>query len=156
MPLLNVGEMVPDFTLPDQGGRMVNLRKELGKWTLIYFYPKAMTPGCTVQACGLRDGKAELAKRGVVVLGISPDEPKLLKKFEEKEGLNFTLLGDTDHKVADAFGVWLEKSMYGKTYMGMARVTYLLDSAGIIKQVWPKVDTKTHYDDVMTWIDGRR
>lgn len=156
MPLLTVGTQAPDFTLPDQDGKMVNLRKNLGKWTLIYFYPKAMTPGCTVQACGLRDGKAELAKRGVMVLGISPDEPKLLKKFVEKEELNFTLVGDVDHKVADAYGTWQEKSMYGKTYMGMARVTYLLDGSGTIKHVWHKVDTKTHFEDVVNWIDGHK
>ncbi|NBX86295.1 MAG: thioredoxin-dependent thiol peroxidase [Proteobacteria bacterium] len=156
MTLLTVGTQAPDFTLPDQNGKMVNLRNSLGKWTLIYFYPKALTPGCTTQACDLRDGKAELAKRGVVVLGISPDKSDLLKKFEEKEGLNFTLLGDADHKVADAYGTWQQKSMYGKTYMGMARVTYLLDGAGAIKQVWPKVDAKNHFADVVAWLDAQK
>lgn len=148
-------DAAPLFQARDQDETLVNLEELRGKWVVIYFYPKALTPGCTVQACALRDGMAELTRLGVVVLGISPDAPKLLKKFKESEQLNFTLLSDTTHAIAEAYGAWQEKSMYGKTYMGMARMTVLVNPAGNVAQVWPKVDPKTHYDELLAFIKAQ-
>src|SRR4051812_14277284 len=125
MQLLQEGERAPSFKLKNQDGSEISLKEFAGKATVVlYFYPKAMTPGCTVQACGVRDSKAQLKKLGVVVLGVSPDTPERLKKFEEKEELNFTLLSDEDHQVCSAYGVWGQKKMMGRTYDGVHRVTY--------------------------------
>lgn len=145
-------ETAPAFEAMDQDERLISLEHFKGKWVIIYFYPKALTPGCTVQACALRDGMDELTRLGVVVLGISPDKPKPLKKFKESEQLNFILLSDATHQIAEAYGAWQEKSMYGKTYMGMARMTVVVNPAGKVVQVWPKVDPKTHYDQVLAFI----
>ena len=133
MQPLQVGTQAPDFSLPDQDGQQVSLSSLRGKKVLIYFYPKAMTPGCTTQACGLRDVNAELAALNVVVLGISPDPAKRLKKFEERDSLNFRLLADEDHAVADAFGVWGPKKFMGKEYDGIHRLRFLIDEEGNLK-----------------------
>ena len=116
---------------------------------VLYFYPKAMTPGCTVQACGLRDTQADLAAKGAVAIGISPDSPARLKKFETKEGLNFTLLGDEDHAVAEKYGVWALKKFMGRESMGILRTTFIIDPQGKIAHVMDKVNTKSHHEDVM-------
>lgn len=149
MTNLQVGKVAPNFTLPDQNNQKISLEQFRGKWVVLYFYPRAMTPGCTVQACALRDYKKELKDLNAVALGISPDKPASLKKFEEKESLNFTLLGDEDHKVAEEFGVWVEKSMYGKKYMGMARATFVINPAGEVVHIIPKASPKSHHEDVI-------
>ena len=132
MNTLSAGDAAPLFSLPDQDGKPVSLESLKGKKVLVYFYPKAMTPGCTVQAQGLRDIQNELQQNNVVVLGISPDAVKRLPKFIEKEQLNFTLLSDEDHTVADAFGVWGPKKFMGKEYDGIHRITFLIDEEGIV------------------------
>lgn len=154
MAVLTPHTPAPAFDLPDQNGKRVKLSDFQGKFVVIYFYPKALTSGCTTQACDLRDGLDELTSRNVEVLGISPDKPALLKKFEAKEGLNFTLLGDETHSVAENYGVWQEKSMYGKKYMGMARTTFIVSPQGEILQVWQKVDPKTHFQTVLDWVNA--
>jgi thioredoxin-dependent peroxiredoxin len=116
--MIEQGQPAPDFELPDQDGRSVKLSDFRGQSVVVYFYPKAATPGCTTQACGVRDHQADYAKAGAVVLGISPDSVAKVKEFHEKEALNFPLLADEGHAVADSYGVWMEKSMYGRTYMG--------------------------------------
>lgn len=156
MALLAPKTAAPDFELPDQDGKLVKLSDFRGKLVVIYFYPKALTPGCTVQACALRDGLTELTQRGVVVLGISPDKPSLLKKFQIQERLNFTLLGDENHEIAEKYGTWQEKSMYGKKYMGMARVSYIISPSETILHVLPKVNPKTHFDDLLEWLDSHK
>jgi thioredoxin-dependent peroxiredoxin len=138
------GDAAPDFTLRDQDGNDVTLSDLRGETVVLYFYPRADTPGCTTQACGIRDRGDEYAAAGARVIGISPDEPEALKKFAGKYGLGFTLLGDPDHAVADAYGAWGEKSMYGKKYMGMLRSTFIVDPDGRIARVFPKVQPKKH------------
>ena len=142
MPL-KPGDKAPDFTLLDQDGQPFTLSKSLKQrkvWHLIYFYPKADTPGCTTQACGLRDARADLGE--TVVLGISPDKPAKQKRFDDKYGLGFPLLADEDHAVAEAYDVWTEKSMYGRTYMGILRSSFLVDEKGKIADAWYKVSPK--------------
>jgi len=141
---LKEGDKAPAFTLPDQNGEEVKLSDFKGETVVLYFYPRADTPGCTTQACGIRDRSDEYAAAGAKVIGVSPDEPEKLEKFDDKHGLGFTLLGDVDHKVADAYGAWGEKSMYGKKYMGMLRSTYIIDAKGRIARVFPKVQPKKH------------
>lgn len=155
MNLLTVGEQSPDFTLLNQAEEPVSLSQFRGKRVLVYFYPKALTPGCTTQACGLRDSKTELDDLNVVVLGISPDLPKKLAQFAEKKGLNFTLLSDPDHQVADAFGVWGEKKFLGKTYDGIHRVSFLIDTSGQIEAVFNKFKTADHHQMVVDFIKGQ-
>ncbi len=138
------GDAAPDFTLPDQDGNDVSLADLRGGTVVLYFYPRADTPGCTTQACGIRDRSDEYAAAGVRVIGVSPDEPAALKKFAGKYDLGFTLLSDPDHAVADAYGAWGEKSMYGKKYMGMLRSTFVIDPKGKITRVFPKVQPKKH------------
>jgi peroxiredoxin Q/BCP len=138
------GDAAPDFTLPDQDGNKVTLSDLRGETVVLYFYPRADTPGCTTQACGIRDRADEYAAAGARVIGVSPDEPAVLKKFDGKHGLGFTLLGDADHAVADAYEAWGEKSMYGKKYMGMLRSTFIIDPGGKIARVFPKVQPKKH------------
>jgi peroxiredoxin Q/BCP len=142
--MLAEGDAAPDFTLPDQDGKEVTLSDLRGETVVVYFYPRADTPGCTTQACGIRDRGAEYREAGARVIGISPDEPPALKKFAGKYDLDFTLLGDPDHAVADAYGAWGEKSMYGKKYMGMLRSTFIVDPGGRIARVFPKVQPKKH------------
>ncbi|ALP43482.1 thioredoxin-dependent thiol peroxidase [Aeromonas schubertii] len=154
MPMLQAGAQAPDFTLPNQNGELVSLSDLRGKRVLIYFYPKAMTPGCTTQACGLRDVQGELAAHNLVVLGISTDSPARLKKFELRDGLNFTLLADEDHAVADAFGVWGPKKFMGKEYDGLHRISFLLDEQGQIAHVFNKFKTSDHHQVVLTHLAG--
>lgn len=149
---LSVGDTAPDFSLANQDGDAVSLADHSGKWLVLYFYPKAMTPGCTVQAQGLRDAKRKLSANKVVALGVSPDAPARLKKFEDKEELNFDLLADEDIAVAKAYGVWQKKKTFGKEYMGIVRTTFIIDPDGKIAHIMAKVKTKTHHDDVLAII----
>ncbi len=142
--MIEQGQKAPDFELPDQDGRAVKLSDFRGQPVVVYFYPKASTPGCTDQACGVRDHHADYAKAGAVVLGISPDPVTKVKKFHEKEALNFPLLADEGHAVADSYGVWVEKSLYGKTYKGNERTTFIIDSAGKVAEVLRKVKPAEH------------
>lgn len=146
------GKAAPAFSLLDQQGNTVKLSDLKGKTVVLYFYPKAMTPGCTVQACGLRDSADALAKHNIVVLGVSPDPVNKLQKFVEKEGLNFTLLSDIDHSVAEAYGSWGLKKFMGREYMGVLRQTFIIDAAGKLRHIITDVKTKTHHDDVLNWI----
>jgi len=143
------GEEAPDFELQNQDGEPVRLSSLRGKPVVLYFYPKADTPGCTTQACGIRDRRGEYESAGAAVLGVSPDEPKKLRKFADKYDLDFTLLADTEHEVAEAYGVWAEKSMYGRKYWGNLRATFVIDPDGRIATVLPKVSPKTHDDEVL-------
>jgi peroxiredoxin Q/BCP len=152
--MLDVGEQAPDFTLPDQDGRDVSLAGLRGRTVVLYFYPKADTPGCTTQACGVRDHLPAYEESGAVVIGVSPDPVKAVKKFHDGQGLNFTLLADEDHAVCDAYGVWGEKSMYGRTYMGAMRSTFIIDADGRIAHVIEKVSPKTHDDEVLAVLGG--
>ena len=147
--MLEIGIQAPDFTLPDQDGNPVTLSDLRGQTVVVYFYPKADTPGCTSQACGIRDRADEYEAAGVTVLGISPDPVKAVKRFHDKQSLNFTLLADADHSVCEAYGVWGEKSMYGRTYMGAQRSTFIVDGEGIVRHVIPKASPKTHDDEVL-------
>jgi len=147
--VLESGQAAPDFTLPDQDGKALTLSDLRGETVVLYFYPRADTPGCTIQACGVRDRGGEYAEAGARVIGISPDEVAAVKRFAEKFDLDFTLLADADHAVADAYGTWGEKSMYGKKYMGVQRATFLIDAEGGIAKVFPKVSPKTHDDVVL-------
>ena len=145
-----LGAPAPEFSLQDQHGNTVSLAQFRGsKQVLVYFYPKAMTPGCTVQACGLRDVKGELDALDTVVLALSPDPVKSLKKFTERDGLNFTLLSDVDHAVAEQYGVWGMKKFMGREFMGILRTSFLVDKQGRLVHVMDKVTTKTHHDDVL-------
>ncbi|MEZ5075867.1 MAG: thioredoxin-dependent thiol peroxidase [Solirubrobacterales bacterium] len=142
--MLEPGDKAPAFTLPDQNGDRVKLSDLKGRTVVLYFYPRADTPGCTTQACGIRDRSDEYAAAGATVIGISPDEPEKIKKFDDKYGLGLILLGDVDHEVAEKYGAWGEKSMYGKKYMGMLRSTFIIDPQGRIARVFPKVQPKKH------------
>ncbi len=142
MSKLQAGDSAPEFTLTDQNGKNVSLSDFKGKKVLLYFYPKAMTPGCTTQACSIRDAKEELLDKGVVGIGISPDPYERLKRFEEKQELNFTLLSDPDHKIAEAYGVWDTKSLYGKLVTGIIRSSFLIGEDGKIIATWYKVKAK--------------
>jgi peroxiredoxin Q/BCP len=147
------GAQAPDFTLPDQDGNDVTLSDLRGKPVVLYFYPKADTPGCTTQACGVRDHLPAYEATGAVVLGVSPDPVKAVKKFHDKQGLNFTLLADEDHAVCETYGVWAEKSMYGRTYWGAQRSTFVIDPQGVVATVIEKVSPKTHDDVVLKALD---
>jgi len=143
------GAQAPDFELPDQDGNPVRLSSLRGQRVVLYFYPKADTPGCTTQACGVRDHRPDYESAGAVVLGVSPDPVKRVKKFHDGQRLNFTLLADEDHAVCDAYGVWVEKSMYGKKYWGAQRATFVLDAEGTVAHVIEKVTPKSHDDEVL-------
>jgi peroxiredoxin Q/BCP len=147
--MIDTGAEAPDFTLPDQDGSRVTLSELRGRRVVLYFYPKADTPGCTTQACGIRDRSTEYAAAGATVLGVSPDPVAKVKRFHDKQSLNFTLLADEDHAVAERYGVWAEKSMYGKTFWGVQRATFILDGDGTVVHVIPKASPKTHDDDVL-------
>lgn len=150
MAALKLGNKAPAFTLKDQSGNKVSLKDFKGeKNVVLYFYPKAMTPGCTVQACGLRDNKRRLSRYQAVALGISPDPVERLKKFEDKHELNFTLLSDEDHAIAEKYGVWGLKKFMGKEFMGILRTTFVIDKEGRLVHIMDKVKTKTHHDDVI-------
>jgi peroxiredoxin Q/BCP len=147
--VLDKRDIAPDFTLPDQHGKPVSLSDFRGKSVVLYFYPKADTPGCTTQACGVRDRHAEYEEAGAVVLGISPDPVKPIAAFDQKYGLGFPLLSDQDHAVAEAYGVWVEKSMYGRKYMGNERTTFVIGPDGTIKEVFRRVKPAEHDDLVL-------
>jgi peroxiredoxin Q/BCP len=147
--MIGPGSSAPDFELPDQDGNPVRLSALRGRTIVLYFYPKADTPGCTTQACSIRDRSADYSAAGVKVIGVSPDPVAKVKKFHDKRDLNFTLLADEDHAVCDLYGVWVQKSMYGKTYMGAQRATFIIDAAGCIVHVIPKASPKTHDDEVL-------
>ncbi|MSQ24716.1 MAG: thioredoxin-dependent thiol peroxidase [Dehalococcoidia bacterium] len=146
---LDVGDKAPDFTLPASDGSQVSLKGLAGKKVVLYFYPKDNTPGCTREACSLRDHNDALKKAGVVVLGVSRDSLKSHESFIGKHKLNFTLLSDEDHAMSEAYGAWGEKVMYGRKVMGMKRITYLLDEKGRIAKFWPKVSVDSHGADVL-------
>lgn len=152
MRRLKEGDKAPQFTLPNQDNEEVSLSQYVGKKVLVYFYPKAMTPGCTVQAQGLRDVKSELDAANAVVLGVSPDPVKRLPKFIEKENLNFTLLADEDHQVADAFGVWGPKKFMGKEYDGIHRISFLINEQGQVEKVFDSFKTKDHHQVVLDYL----
>ncbi len=147
--MIGPGTPAPDFELPDQDGEAVRLSSLRGRTVVVYFYPKADTPGCTTQACSIRDRGSEYAAAGATVLGISPDPVSKVKRFHDKRDLNFTLLADADHAVCDEYGVWVQKSMYGKTYMGARRATFIIDANGCVAHVIPKASPKTHDDQVL-------
>ena len=149
MAQLNSGDKAPLFELPDQNNNIIKLSNYKGKKLLIYFYPKADTPGCTKQACSVRDARPDLTKLGVAALGISPDKPEKQKKFDDKHSLGFPLLSDPDHTVADAWGVWGEKSMYGKKYEGIIRSLFLVDESGMILKVWYKISPNDTIPEAM-------
>ncbi|MFV0575564.1 MAG: thioredoxin-dependent thiol peroxidase [Vibrio sp.] len=153
MQTLTAGTPAPQFSLLDQDGNTVSLGDFKGKKILFYFYPKAMTPGCTVQAQGLRDVQKELEAKNVVVLGVSIDPVKRLGKFIERDNLNFTLLSDEDHAVAEQFGVWGEKKFMGKIYDGLHRISFLIDENGVIEHVFNKFKTKDHHEVVLNYLN---
>lgn len=154
MPLPETGQTAPDFTLPDADGTPVTLSELRGTWVVLYFYPKASTPGCTTQACSVRDHLADYEQRGARVLGVSPDPVAKVAKFVAKESLDFTLLADEDHAVCEAYGTWVEKSMYGKTYWGASRSTVIVDPEGVVAEVFPKVKPAEHDARVLAALDA--
>jgi peroxiredoxin Q/BCP len=147
--VIEEGKPAPDFELPSDSGETVKLSTLRGKPVVLYFYPKDDTPGCTTQACGMRDAYGEFERAGAVVLGISPDDEKSHVKFKEKHGLPFTLLADTEHQVADTYGVWREKTYMGRTYMGVNRSTFVIAADGTVTKVMHNVKPATHADDVL-------
>jgi len=151
--MLETGQTAPDFTLPDQDGKPVSLADYAGTTVVLFFYPKADTPGCTTQACGVRDHLPNYAEAGAVVLGISPDPVAAVKRFADKFALDFTLLADADHTVCDAYGVWVEKSMYGRRFFGALRTTFVIGPDGIVAHVIPRVTPRTHDDEVLTVLE---
>ena len=146
---LSIGDKAPDFTMPATGGRVVSLESLKGKPFVLYFYPRADTPGCTKEACAFQDGLPDFAKRDVTVIGISKDSMKALEKFAEKYSLTFPLASDPDTAVINAYGAWGKKSLYGRKYMGIERSTVLVDAAGKVAKLWPKVKVAGHAEDVL-------
>ena len=153
MTKLKAGDIAPDFTARTQDGETLSLADLKGTRTILYFYPKDNTSGCTLEAKSLRDGKAELARRGYRIIGVSPDSERSHRNFCDNHELNFTLLADTDHAICEAYGVWVEKSMYGRKYMGVARTTFIIDEQGRIDRIFEKVDTKNHYTQIINELD---
>jgi thioredoxin-dependent peroxiredoxin len=147
--MIEEGKPAPDFELTSDSGETVRLSDLKGRPVVVYFYPRDDTPGCTAQACGIRDNHDAFAERGAVVLGISPDDESSHVKFKQKYGLPFTLLADHDHRVADEYGVWGERSMYGKTYMGIERSTFLIDPEGNVARIMRRVKPDTHAEQVL-------
>ena len=147
--MVEVGKPAPTFTLPNENGERVSLDSFRGQPVVVYFYPRDDTPGCTAQACGIRDHAAEYEAADAVVLGVSSDPVKKLKRFHDGQSLSFTLLADEGHAVAEQYGVWVEKSMYGRTYWGNQRATFVIDEDGVVRHVIPKASPKTHDDEVL-------
>ena len=143
------GQAAPDFSMPASGGRTVSRDGLRGRPFLLYFYPKADTPGCTKQACGIQEALPQLGKIGLTVIGVSPDKLPPIEKFAGKFGLEFPLASDVDHRVAEAYGTWVEKSMYGRTYMGMERSSFLVDAEGKVARIWRKVKPEAHAAEVL-------
>ena len=154
--LIEPGRTAPAFPLADQHGEKHRLSQYNGKWVVLFFYPKDDTPGCTKEACQFRDASGDIASKDAVVLGISPQDVKSKAKFADKHGLEFPLLADEGSKTCEKYGVWQEKSMYGRTYMGVARTTYLIDPNGKVAQRWDKVKVPGHADAVLVAIDELR
>lgn len=152
MSFPKIGTKAPKFTLFNQDGLEVDLKKIINKTIVLYFYPKALTPGCTIQACGIRDFKKELTKANTIVYGIGPDTPARLKKFIEKENLNFELLSDPEHLIAKKYGVWGLKKFMGREYMGVKRITFIIGADGKLKHIMDNVKTKTHHEDVLSLV----
>jgi peroxiredoxin Q/BCP len=150
--MIEPGQPAPDFELPNQDGEPVRLSDLRGRRIVLYFYPKADTPGCTTQACGIRDHRADYAAAGARVLGVSPDPVKAIAKFHDGQDLNFTLLADEDHAVCELYGTWVEKNRYGRTYMGAQRATFIIDADGIIAHVIPSASPKTHDEEVLGFL----
>jgi peroxiredoxin Q/BCP len=150
--MIEPGQPAPDFELPDQDGNTVILSGLRGKPVVVYFYPKADTPGCTAQACGVRDRNADYRRLGAAVLGVSPDPVAKVKRFHDKQSLNFTLLADEDHAVADRYGVWVQKSMYGRTYFGNERTTFVIAPEGNVAAVLRKVKPAEHDEQVLAML----
>ncbi|MBR3703342.1 MAG: thioredoxin-dependent thiol peroxidase [Alistipes sp.] len=155
MAELKIGDMAPDFSLPTQSGEVLSLSDLKGSKTILYFYPKDNTSGCTLEAKSLRDGKEELAARGYRIVGVSPDSERSHQNFCSKHDLNFTLIADTDKVMCEAYGVWVEKSMYGRKYMGVKRTTFLLDDQGRITHIFDKVKTADHYRQIINELDKK-
>lgn len=151
MVKLNIGDKAPAFEVFTQNGDTVTLDSLKGRRAILYFYPKDNTSGCTLEAKSMRDGKVALAEAGYEIYGISPDSQKSHQNFCAKHELNFTLLSDTEKTMAEAFGVWIEKKMYGRTYMGIQRTTFIIDEEGTIEHIFEKVDTKNHYQQILDW-----
>jgi thioredoxin-dependent peroxiredoxin len=151
--MIETGARAPQFTLPDQDGNLVSLADYAGKTVVLYFYPKANTSGCTVQACGVRDHLPNYAEAGAVVIGVSPDPVRAIKRFADAHSLDFTLIADEDHAVCEAYGVWAEKSMYGRTFWGATRTTFVIDGSGTVAHVIPKVTPRTHDDEVLAVLE---
>jgi peroxiredoxin Q/BCP len=154
MKLLEPGDKAPDFKTTDQDGRPVSLKDFAGKKVVLYFYPKDDTPGCTKEACAFRDGFADYRKRGIDVLGVSADDEKSHKKFAKKFDLPFRLLADTERKIVKDYGAWGEKSLYGRLFKGIHRITYLIDENGTIAAAWPKVKPDEHARQILEFVDG--
>jgi len=153
--MLTEGDQAPDFTLPTTGGKSVTLSDYEGKKKVVlYFYPKDDTPGCTKEACFFRDVQSEFEAVGAVILGVSVDSPASHERFASKYHLLFPLLADEEHEVVEAYGVWKEKSNYGQTYMGTERTTFAIDSAGVIRKIWPRVKVEGHIDEVLDFVRG--
>lgn len=155
MSLLKAGSKAPEFSLLNQDEVKVSLKDFRGRYLVLYFYPKAMTPGCTTQACSIRDIKQELDDLGVAVLGVSPDPVARLQKFRDKHQLNFDLLADEDHAVAEAYGVWGLKKFMGKEYMGLIRTTFIVDPKGKVAEVLKKFTTAAHHQALLDWFDSK-
>lgn len=153
MPMLTEGKKAPAFTLKDQNDEKVSLKDFSGQRVVVYFYPKALTPGCTLQAQGIRDSKKDLKKAKTTVLAISPDEPTKLAKFVDKHDLNFTLLSDPEHKIAEKYGVWGLKKFMGKEFMGIIRTTFVIDEKGKVEKVLDKFKTKTHHETLLDYLN---
>jgi len=151
--VLQVGDIAPEFLSKDQDGKEVRLSDYKGKKVILYFYPKDDTPGCTTQACNLRDNYEALQSKGYQVLGVSVDNEKSHVKFIKKFNLPFPLLADTEHAIVEAYGVWVEKSMYGRTYMGTARTTFVINEDGVIQEIFQKIDTANHTDQILSKIE---
>jgi thioredoxin-dependent peroxiredoxin len=153
MAIPSAGELAPEFALPDETGAIHRLADQRGRWTVVYFYPADDTPGCNTEACSFRDTNESITERGADVWGISPQGQASKRKFREKFGLPFLLLADEDHAVADAYGSWVEKQNYGKTYWGVARRTFLVDPEGRVAKTWEKVKPEGHAGDVLAALD---
>lgn len=154
--MIQVGQAAPDFSLSDQDGNAVTLSGCKGTPIVLYFYPKDDTPGCTKEACAFRDAFAEYRRRGARILGVSPDEPSSHARYVRKYELPFTLLADPDHSVCESYGVWKEKNLYGRKFMGVERTTILIDAGGIVRVVFPRVKVPGHSDAVIAALDGMR
>jgi thioredoxin-dependent peroxiredoxin len=152
--MIEEGAKAPAFSLKDQDGKTVKLSDFAGKQVVLYFYPKDLTPGCTTEACDFRDNNTRLTRAGAVVLGVSPDSEKSHSKFIAKHELTFPLLVDADHAVAEKYGAWGEKSLYGRKFMGIIRSTFLIGPDGKVKKVWPKVKVQGHVDEVLAAVKG--